>query len=92
MTPPQHEETIFTWGAPPLKFGAGAAYEIGFDMAGLGVRRVLVVTDPGVNACGAPSRIADALRLYDIEAEVFDGVHVEPTDDSMTKAVEYARV
>ena len=91
MTSPQHEETIFTWGAPPLKFGAGAAYEIGFDMAGLGVRRVLVVTDPGVNACGAPSRIADALRLYDIEAEVFDGVHVEPTDDSMTKAVEYAR-
>ena len=60
-------------------------------MAGLGVRWVLVVTDPGVNACGAPSRIADALRLYDIEAEVFDGVHVEPTDDSMIKAVEYAR-
>ena len=52
MTSPQHEETIFTWGAPPLKFGAGAADEIGFDMAGLGVRRVLVVTDPGVNASG----------------------------------------
>ena len=29
------EETIFTWGAPPLKFGAGAADEIGFEMAGL---------------------------------------------------------
>ena len=85
------EETIFTWGAPPLKFGAGAADEIGFDLAGFGVRRVLVVTDPGVNAGGAPQRIADALARYDIEAEVFDGVHVEPTDDSMTKAVEYAR-
>ncbi len=23
MTRPDHEETIFTWGAPPLKFGAG---------------------------------------------------------------------
>ena len=86
-----NDETIFTWGAPPLKFGAGAADEIGFDLAGLGVRRVLVVTDPGVNASGAPSRIVDALRRYDIEAEIFDGVHVEPTDDSMTKAVEYAR-
>ena len=85
------EETIFTWGAPPLKFGAGAADEIGFDLAGYGVRRVLVVTDPGVNALGAPSRIADALKRYDIEAEIFDGVHVEPTDDSMNKAVEYAR-
>jgi alcohol dehydrogenase class IV len=87
----QSEETIFTWGAPPLKFGAGAVDEIGSDLAGFGVRRVLVVTDPGVNALGVPSRIADALRRYDIEAEVFDGVHVEPTDDSMTKAVEYAR-
>ncbi len=91
MTRPDHEETIFTWGAPPLKFGVGAADEIGFDLSGFGVRRVLVVTDPGVNGLGAPSRIADALRRYDIEAEVFDGVHVEPTDDSMTKAVEYAR-
>ena len=85
------EETIFTWGAPPLKFGAGAADEVGFEMAGYGVRRVLIVTDAGVNALGAPQRIADNLRRYKIESEIFDGVHVEPTDDSMNKAVEYAR-
>ena len=52
---------------------------------------MLIVTDPGVSALGAPHRIADALRRYDIETEIFDGVHVEPTDDSMNKAVEYAR-
>ena len=34
------EETIFTWGAPPLKFGAGAVDEIGFEMAQYGARRV----------------------------------------------------
>ena len=85
------EETIFTWGAPPLKFGAGAADEIGFEMSGHGVRRVLIVTDPGVSALGAPQRIADNLRRYEIESEIFDGVHVEPTDDSMNKATEYAR-
>lgn len=86
------EETIFTWGAPPLKFGAGATDEIGFEMSQYGVRRVLIVTDAGVNALGAPQRIADNLRRYEIESEIFDGVHVEPTDDSMNKAVEYARV
>ncbi|MDT7551681.1 MAG: hydroxyacid-oxoacid transhydrogenase, partial [Pseudonocardiales bacterium] len=85
------EETIFTWGAPPLKFGAGALDEIGFEMAQFGARRVLVVTDAGINGMGAPQRVADSLRRYDIDAEVFDGVHVEPTDDSMNKAVEYAR-
>ena len=49
------EETIFTWGAPPLKFGAGAIDEIGFELAAHGVKRVLIVTDPGVSALGAPS-------------------------------------
>ena len=86
------EETIFTWGAPPLKFGAGSSDEIGFEMAGYGVSRALIVTDPGVSALGIPQRIADNLRRYDVEAEIFDGVHVEPTDDSMNKATEYARM
>jgi hydroxyacid-oxoacid transhydrogenase len=85
------EETIFTWGAPPLKFGAGASDEVGFDLAGHGVRRALIVTDHGVSALGVPQRIADNLRRYDVDAEIFDGVHVEPTDDSMAKAAEYAR-
>jgi alcohol dehydrogenase class IV len=93
MTSPEGataEETIFTWGAPPLKFGPGATDEIGFDLAQHRVNRVLIITDPGVAAIGAPHRIADALKRYDITAEVFDGVHVEPTDDSFTKAVGYA--
>ena len=45
----------------------------------------------GAASSGAPQRLADNLKRYDIESEVFDGVHVEPTDDSMNKAVEYAR-
>jgi hydroxyacid-oxoacid transhydrogenase len=85
------EETVFTYGAPQLKFGEGAADEIGFDLAQLGARRALVVTDPGVAATGGPQRIADAMKTYGVEAEVFDGVHVEPTDASLRAAVEHAR-
>jgi Zn-dependent hydrolases, including glyoxylases len=55
------EETIFTWGAPPLKFGAGAVDEIGFEMAQFGARRVLILTDPQINALGIPARIAESL-------------------------------
>jgi alcohol dehydrogenase class IV len=87
----QSEETIFTWGAPPLKFGAGAVDEIGFDVAGQGVRRVLVVTDPGVAAGGIPQRVVDSLARYGVEAQVFHGVHVEPTDESMRAAAAHAR-
>ena len=85
------EETIFTWGAPPLKFGAGAVDEIGFEMAQHGAKRVLILTDPGISQLGIPARIAESLTRYGITSEIFDGVHVEPTDDSMDKAAGYAK-
>jgi len=84
-------ETVFTWAAPPIKFGLGATNEIGHDLAALGVRRAAIVTDPGVAATGLPGRVADLIAAADIEAEVFDGVHVEPTDASINEAAAWAR-
>jgi hydroxyacid-oxoacid transhydrogenase len=67
------EESIFTWGAPPLKFGPGAVDEIGFDMAQHGARRVLILTDPRINELAIPARVADSLARYGISSEIFDG-------------------
>jgi hydroxyacid-oxoacid transhydrogenase len=84
-------ETVFTYGAPALKFGRGASDEIGHDLTTYGARRVLLVTDPGVAATGHPDRIADRIRDRGVEAVVYDGVHVEPTDGSMADAIAFAR-
>jgi alcohol dehydrogenase class IV len=84
-------ETVFTYGAPGLKFGVGASDEIGFDLSQYDVRRVLVITDPGVAATGHPQRVADQMAQFGIEAQVFDGVHVEPTDASFEAAIAHAR-
>jgi hydroxyacid-oxoacid transhydrogenase len=84
-------ETVFTYGAPALKFGQGASDEIGHDLTTYGARRVLVVTDPGVAATGHPDRIAEGVRGRGLEVVVYDGVHVEPTDASMADAVAFAR-
>ncbi len=84
-------ESVFTYGAPGLKFGEGASDEIGYDLSQYGVSRVLVITDPGVAATGHPQRVADQMAQFGIEASVFDGVHVEPTDASMETAIAYAR-
>jgi hydroxyacid-oxoacid transhydrogenase len=91
LSGPGSPETVFTYGAPQLKFGAGASAEIGYDLSLLDARRVLVVTDPGVAATGHPARIADQLAGFGLDARVYDGVHVEPTDQSLGAAVEYAR-
>jgi alcohol dehydrogenase class IV len=84
-------ETVFTYGAPSLKFGLGASDELGHDLAALDARRVLLVTDPGVAAAGHPARLAEVVRAAGIEVEVFDRVHVEPTDVSLEEAVGFGR-
>ncbi|CAN7698558.1 hydroxyacid-oxoacid transhydrogenase [Mycolicibacterium frederiksbergense] len=84
-------ESVFTYGAPLLKYGRGASDEIGFDLSLTGAKRVLVVTDPGVAATGIPQRVAERIGEFGIEAIVYDGVHVEPTDASLEQAIAYAR-
>lgn len=84
-------ETIFTYAAPRLKFGTGASAEIGHELAQLGVRRVLVVTDPGVAATGHPGRIAEQVRTQGMDVTLFDRARVEPTDASLTEAIDFAR-
>jgi hydroxyacid-oxoacid transhydrogenase len=84
-------ETVFTWGAPPIKFGVGAVDELAFDLGQLGVERVLIVTDVGVAAAGIPDRVQHIAQEAGLKAEIYDGVHVEPTDESLRQAAEYAR-
>lgn len=88
---PLQPETIFTYGAPGLKFGIGARHELAHDLAQHEARRVLLVTDPGVAATGAPDEIADALRSGSIETVVFAHSRVEPTDASLEEAIAFAR-
>jgi hydroxyacid-oxoacid transhydrogenase len=88
---PATPESVFTYGAPQLKFGSGSADEIGYDLSLTGARRVLVVTDPGLAATGTPQRVADQMGHFGIEALVFDGSRVEPTDESLQRAIDYAR-
>ncbi|WP_435746623.1 hydroxyacid-oxoacid transhydrogenase [Nocardioides sp. SYSU DS0663] len=84
-------ETVFTYAAPALKFGTGASAEIGHDLTTYGARRVLLVTDPGVAATGHPARIADQLAARGLDVTTYDAVHVEPTDASLTAAIDFAR-
>lgn len=62
------------------------------DLAGeLGVRRALVVSDPGIIAAGHTERGLAALRKAGIETHLFDGVHENPTTDNVEAGVALAR-
>ena len=83
-------ESVFTWGAPPLKFGPGAVDEVGHDAARLGLARVLVLSDPRVAATGLVARVSASLAAAGIGHEVFEGVQCEPTDESIRAAARAA--
>jgi hydroxyacid-oxoacid transhydrogenase len=83
-------EKIFTMDTSSIVYGPGATREVGAHMQRLGARRVMVVTDPAV-ARLEPVRVAlDALHAEGIDAVLFDGVRVEPTDASFQEAIAFA--
>lgn len=65
-------------GYPRVLFDFGAVRSIGGELAGLGVRRPLLLSDAGLVECGAVRRVLDALPAG-IEATVFDGIPPNPT-------------
>jgi alcohol dehydrogenase len=67
---------------PPLTrvvFGPGSLSKLGELACELGATRVLLVTDPGLEAAGHPQRALEALRSAALEVFVFDGVEENPT-------------
>ena len=83
-------ETIFTMEATPVKFGTGASAEAGWELKRLGVRRAMLVTDPGVAALGHPERIMKLLEAEGIEVVLYDRARVEPTIESFQHAADFA--
>ena len=83
-------ETAFSIETSGIKFGPGVTREVGYEMKRLGARRVMVVTDPSMAQHDAVSITMSSLKDEGIDAVLFDGVHVEPTDVSFKSAISFA--
>jgi len=89
MTNPANE-TAFTIDTSSIKFGPGITGEAGSEMARLGAKRVMVVTDPQMANSEAVRIATDSLTRAKIEFTVFDQVSIEPTDSSLKEAIKFA--
>ena len=90
MTRPAND-TAFQMATSNIRFGAGVTRELGWDVAELGARRVLLVTDPVMSGLPPVQTAVDSLRRANIEFDLYDRARVEPTDVSMLEAIEIAR-
>mgnify|MGYP001132216232 CR=1 FL=1 len=83
-------ETAFTMDTSSIKFGPGVTREVGGDMVALGVKRVMVVTDPNLSQSEPVAVTLAALRAEGIDTALFDRMRVEPTDASFKEAIQFA--
>ncbi len=72
-------------------FGSGRLAELGRHARAHGARRVLVVTDPGVQAAGHVARGLESVASEKLEAVLFNGVVQNPTTKEVAAGVEVAR-
>jgi alcohol dehydrogenase class IV len=72
-------------------FGPGSLARLGELAQELGDTRVLLVTDPGLEAAGHPQRAEQSLKGAGLEVFVFDKVEENPTSRHVEEGVAFAQ-
>jgi hydroxyacid-oxoacid transhydrogenase len=90
MAATDDRERVFTLEATPVKFGPGAVADAGWELARLGVKRALLVTDPRLFEVGIPDRVRESIEAEGIKVVVYERARVEPTVDSLQDACDFA--
>ncbi len=84
-------DTAFETSGSRVRFGPGVTREVGMDLADLGARRVLVVTDRQMARLYPVASVLESLAANDLPCSVYDRVAIEPTDQSFREAIDAAR-
>jgi hydroxyacid-oxoacid transhydrogenase len=84
-------DNAFEMAVSAVRFGRGVTGEVGADLAELGARNVLVLTDPTIARLRPAQTVLESLDRHKIRFAVYDRVRVEPTDESFHDAITFAR-
>jgi len=83
-------EIAFEMAVSSIRFGPGVTREVGMDLADLGAKKVLVLTDPVLRNMPPVQAVLESLETNRIAATLYDRVRVEPTDESFLDAIAFA--
>jgi hydroxyacid-oxoacid transhydrogenase len=85
-------EIAFEMAVSSIRFGPGVTREVGMDLADLGARNVLVLTDAILRGLSPVQTVLESLEANHIPATVYDRVRVEPTDESFLDAIAFGKM
>jgi len=84
-------DTAFEMATSAVRFGPGVTREVGMDLADMGARRVMVLTDFNLSRMAPVATVLGTLEREKIEYSLFDRVRIEPTDISFQAAIDFAQ-
>lgn len=83
-------DPVFSVESTKIKFGFGAIKELGADAQALGMKNVVIFTDPNVAKIEQMALALESLKEKNINVTIYDKVEVEPTDRSFKAATKFA--
>src|SRR4051794_25239708 len=84
------KDIAFEMAVSSVRFGVGVTREIGMDLAELGAKLALVVTDPLVATLPPVRTVLESLERSAIRYALYDRTRVEPSDESFLDAIAFA--
>jgi hydroxyacid-oxoacid transhydrogenase len=84
-------EIAFEMSGASVRYGVGVTREVGMDVADLGARHALVITDPLLRHMRPVQTVLESLEANGVAYTLYDRVRVEPSDESFENAIEFAR-
>jgi hydroxyacid-oxoacid transhydrogenase len=86
-----NKDIAFEMAVSSVRFGVGVTREVGMDLAEMGVKLVMLVTDPVVAKLPPVRTVVDSLERSKIAYAIYDRVRVEPSDESFLDAIAFAK-
>ncbi len=78
-------DSVFVINLPYIKFGLGAAREVGYEAKRLGITSVLLVVGRRLAESKLAESVRSSLESQGIKVEVFTDVHIEPDDEAIVQ-------
>jgi hydroxyacid-oxoacid transhydrogenase len=85
------KDIAFEMAVSSVRFGVGVTREVGMDLAEMGARLVMVVTDPLLVTLPPVRTVLESLEQSKVPYAVYDRVRVEPSDESFLDAIAFAK-
>jgi hydroxyacid-oxoacid transhydrogenase len=85
------KDIAFEMAVSSVRYGIGVTREVGMDLAEMGAKNVMVLTDPHLARLAPVQTVVESLEQNGVAFALYDRVRIEPSDESFLDAIAFAR-